>query len=97
MSVCGALSIGLCLVRVARYIFMRKIGRLMWWDWILGVPIGAYLTIQMWYYHSLELLFIPFLTLGFGCFLILVVFPELHQRKIIDMNKPPPWEKKRDI
>ena len=84
ISVCGALGIGLCSVFLIRHILRRKKGGLIWWDWILGVPIGAYLAFYLWYYRSSPYLMIFSWTGGFLFFLMLVVFPELHKHKIID-------------
>jgi len=34
------------------------------------------------------------LFLGCGFFLILVLFPVLHKLGLIDLTKPPPWQKR---
>jgi hypothetical protein len=75
IAVCGALGIGLLSVLLTRRIIMRKKGGLIWFDWILGVPIGVFVAMQMFYYKSLgffTLLIAPF---GAGAFFIIAILP----------------------
>jgi hypothetical protein len=93
LMACGSLGLGLAGFLLLRSFLLGK-GPLSIFDWIFAIPISVFLFLFV--APPAQSIFMVWITLGLGClsFLILVLFPTLHKLRLIDLTKPPPWQKR---
>jgi len=93
LMACGSLGLGLAGFLLLRSFLLGK-SPLGIFDWIFAIPISVFLFLFV--APPAQSFVMMWITLFCGCgsFLILVLFPVLHKLGIIDLTKPPPWEKR---
>lgn len=89
---CGSLGLGLGGFVLLRCLLLGK-GPPSIFDWIFGVPVSVFLFLFVAPPASSPIMVGLTLFMGTGFFLILVLFPALHKIGLIDLTKPPPWQK----